>query len=556
MSYSSYDHDDLELASTMRIERRIYFESGKADLSEMVKLPLAELLSLRAESAAAEQEVFDRLKEQAAAWEEQAGKTLFLDKALEYARTLPVTHTANQWEAPDEYRHIRSNMVYQMDYSISENTRYDSTAKKSVPYSWTLRWGLYTNAPHGNQREKIAGQDRKVFANREELDRYLNGRIKAHDHYFTEISPAIPKEYADCFKVNGCLLPGYTIEGEEPAKAAALPTQEEAAQPQTAATPERREPVNEIFSIFLDNRAEAQTGGPHGYWLSLPTSAEQVQEALKEIHITADNQQDLFIGGFSAPEGKPLELPEDLIKAASVDELNFLAAQLQKLDVVELAELNAAMQSPAKMQTIGQLLDYAENTDCFVLINAKDNRSLGEYYLNDSGLFVVPDPWKPAIDTDLGCDLLCDQSAQIRGVLPPGVEQVVVQCVVHLVDPALDGMHQPAAADDGREGADVESAFAQRFEHEVFPPFELVADRRECGDLGGGVVDRQRKDGLRIFVDGDLRGGRARVNSQNDVAHGRGAYCRFGRGFQCVSGQPGRPVRWSTSWSGASRRAR
>ena len=401
MSYSSYDHDDLEPASTMRIERRIYFESGKADLSEMVKLPLAELLSLRAESAAAEQEVFDRLKAQAATWEEQAGRTLFLDKALEYARTLPVTHTANQWEAPDEYRHIRSNMVYQMDYSISENTRYDSAAKKSVPYSWTLRWGLYTNAPHGNRREKIAGQDRKVFASREELDKYLNGRIKAHDHYFTEISPAIPKEYAECFKVNGCLLPGYTIEGEEPAKAAELPTQEEAAQPQqTTATPERREPVNEVFSIFLDNRAEAQTGGPHGYWLSLPTSAEQVQEALKEIHITADNQQDLFIDGFSAPEGKPLELPEDLIKAASVDELNFLAAQLQKLDAVELAELNAVMQSPAKMQTIGQLLDYAENTDCFVLINAKDNRSLGEYYLNDSGLFVVPDPWKPAIDTD------------------------------------------------------------------------------------------------------------------------------------------------------------
>ena len=401
MSYSSYDHDDLEPASTMRIERRIYFESGKADLSEMVKLPLAELLSLRAESAAAEQEVFDRLKEQAAAWEEQAGRTLFLDKALEYARTLPVTHTANQWEAPDEYRHIRSNMVYQMDYSISENTRYDSAAQKSVPYSWTLRWGLYTNAPHGNPMEKIAGQERKVFSSREELDKYLNGRIKAHDHYFTEISPAIPKEYADCFKVNGCLLPGYTIEGEEPAKAAALPTQEEAAQPQqTTATPERREPVTEVFSIFLDNRAEAQTGGPHGYWLSLPTSAEQVQETLKEIHITADNQQDLFIGDFSAPEGKPLELPEDLIKTASVDELNFLAAQLQKLDAVELAELNAVMQSPAKMQTIGQLLDYAENTDCFVLINAKDNRSLGEYYLNDSGLFVVPDPWKPAIDTD------------------------------------------------------------------------------------------------------------------------------------------------------------
>ena len=193
MSYSSYDHDDLEPASTMRIERRIYFESGKADLSEMVKLPLAELLSLRAESAAAEQEVFDRLKEQAAAWEEQAGRTLFLDKALEYARTLPVTHTANQWEAPDEYRHIRSNMVYQMDYSISENTRYDSAAQKSVPYSWTLRWSLRTNAPGSYRQAKIAGQDRKVFSSREELDKYLNGRIKAHEHYFTEISRPSPR---------------------------------------------------------------------------------------------------------------------------------------------------------------------------------------------------------------------------------------------------------------------------------------------------------------------------------------------------------------------------
>ena len=401
MSYSSYDHDDLEPASTMRIERRIYFESGKADLSEMVKLPLAELLSLRAESAAAEQEVFDRLKTQATAWEEQAGKTLLLDKALEYARTLPVTHTANQWEQPDNYRHIRSNMVYQMYYSISENTRYDRAAQTSVPYSWTLSWSLRTNAPGTYRQARIAGQDRKVFASQEALDKYLNGRIKAHAHYFTEISPAIPKEYADYFKVNGCLLPGYTIEGEEPAKTEELPKQEETTQPpQTITTPERRKPVNEVFSIFLDNRAEAQTGGPHGYWLSLPTSAEQVQEALKEIHITADNQQDLFIGGFSAPDGQPLELPEELIQAASLDELNFLAVQIQKLDDVERSQLNAIMQSPEIFQTIGQVIDYAENTDCFTLIDAKDYRTLGDYYLNHSGLMVIPDAWKPAIDTE------------------------------------------------------------------------------------------------------------------------------------------------------------
>ena len=33
---------------------------------------------------------------------------------------------------------------------------------------------------------------------------------------FTEISPPIPTEYTDHFKINGVLLPGYTIQGEEP----------------------------------------------------------------------------------------------------------------------------------------------------------------------------------------------------------------------------------------------------------------------------------------------------------------------------------------------------
>ena len=158
--------------------------------------------------------------------------------------------------------------------------------------------------------------------------------------------------------------------------------------------------MNDVFSILIDNRAEAQSGGPHGYWLSLPATAEQVQAAMKEIHISADNPQDFFIDGISAPEGRALELPEDLVRAASVDELNFLAAQLQKLDAVELAGLNAAMHSPEKFQSIGQIIDYAENTDCFILIDAKDNRTLGDYYLNRSGLMVVPDEWKPAIDTE------------------------------------------------------------------------------------------------------------------------------------------------------------
>lgn len=84
MPYSSYDHDKLETAETMRIERRMYFEAKDREIAPYASLPIAQLLSMRSESAAAEQAIFDDLKERAAAWEEQAGRTLLLDKTDEY----------------------------------------------------------------------------------------------------------------------------------------------------------------------------------------------------------------------------------------------------------------------------------------------------------------------------------------------------------------------------------------------------------------------------------------------------------------------------------------
>lgn len=188
MPYSSYDHDKLEAAETMRIERRIYFEAKDREIAPYASLPIAQLLSMRSESAAAEQAIFDDLKERAAAWEEQAGRTLLLDKTLEYVRTPHVQHTANEWQTTEHNRHIRSNRVYQMNYYIYENTRYDKEAQKSIPYSWTLTWSVRTNSPSRTQA-KIAGQDRKVFTDKAAMEKYLNGRIKAYDRLFTEISP-------------------------------------------------------------------------------------------------------------------------------------------------------------------------------------------------------------------------------------------------------------------------------------------------------------------------------------------------------------------------------
>ena len=163
---------------------------------------------------------------------------------------------------------------------------------------------------------------------------------------------------------------------------------------------ERREPVSEVFSIMIDNRAEAQNDGPHGYWLDLPTTTEKLQEAMREIHISTDNPQDFFIAGFSYPEDRHLAIPYDMVLAADVDELNFLAARLDTLDAAALAELNAALQNPkGGFESIGQIIDYTDNVDYFVhLPDVQSPGQLGDYYLNRSGMVDMPEEWKAGID--------------------------------------------------------------------------------------------------------------------------------------------------------------
>ena len=393
MPYTSYDHDKLEAAETMRIERRIYFEAKDREIAPYASLPIAQLLSMRSESAAAEQAIFDSLKEQAAAWEEQAGKTLLLDKALEYVRTPHVQHTANEWRENEYNRHTRSNRVYQMNYYIYENTRYDKEAQKSIPYSWTLTWSVRTNSPSRTQA-KIAGQDRKVFTDKAAMEKYLNGRIKAYDRLFTEISPPIPQEYADYFKVNGMLMPDYTIEGEDPPQ-----QQQAAAIPENTGQEKEREHMSEQFSIMIGNRSRFEAGDPSGYWLDMPATKEQLHEAMRNVGITADNPQDFSIRGYSDDPEKHIALPYEMVCAADVDELNFLAARLEQLDPAEVGKLNAALQQKNGLANIGQVIDFTYNVDFYVHIpEVHTYRDLGDYYLNQSGMVQMPEEWKGGID--------------------------------------------------------------------------------------------------------------------------------------------------------------
>ena len=157
--------------------------------------------------------------------------------------------------------------------------------------------------------------------------------------------------------------------------------------------------MSELFSIQLQNR---QQQSRDGVWLDLPTTTtEQVQAALRQIGISSDNPQGLFISGYFAEEEKRFAIPYNMVLASNVDELNFLAARLETLSAGERAELNAALQAPqSELSSIGKITDFPENVEYYVYLpDVRGPAQLGDYYLNRSGMVNMPEEWKGGIDT-------------------------------------------------------------------------------------------------------------------------------------------------------------
>jgi hypothetical protein len=209
--------DNLKHGEEMEIARRVYRFEPKG-IAALIALPMEELQVRREKSAAAETAIFDKLCEDAGTWEAQASETLLIDMAIEYAKTRAVEHTMNEWRPGSHGGQEISNTVYKMWYCVNNDTEYNREIKKHVTIAWHLTWDVWTNGPSRdgfNNGHRIAGQFRKRFTDKAAMEKYLQGRIKAYSHLFTELSPPISKEFEQYFQVNGQLLPGYTVEGQE-----------------------------------------------------------------------------------------------------------------------------------------------------------------------------------------------------------------------------------------------------------------------------------------------------------------------------------------------------
>ena len=141
--------------------------------------------------------------------------------------------------------------------------------------------------------------------------------------------------------------------------------------------------MSEQFSILIDSRSRFETGAPGGAWLSMPATQEQLHAAMRSVGITADNPQDFFVGGFANTENCPFDVPLAVIQSGSMDELNYLGKLLEMQRDEDKAKFAAAVTLGEYAGNLKDLINLAQNLDCYWLYPTVQSEEDYGYYLID-----------------------------------------------------------------------------------------------------------------------------------------------------------------------------
>ena len=141
--------------------------------------------------------------------------------------------------------------------------------------------------------------------------------------------------------------------------------------------------MSEQFSILLGNHSRLEAGQTNGVWLSMPTTTEQLHEAMRNIGVTAEKPQDLFVGGFANTEQCPFDVPLSVIQSGSIDELNYLGKLLEMQRDEDKAKFAAAVTLGEYAGNLKDLINLAQNLDCYWIYPTVQSEEDYGYYLID-----------------------------------------------------------------------------------------------------------------------------------------------------------------------------
>lgn len=142
---------------------------------------------------------------------------------------------------------------------------------------------------------------------------------------------------------------------------------------------------NSVISAFITNAGKYAEGELIGQWVDFPTEKKVVQRTLKEIGVDGVNYEEYFMSDYNT---EVEELIDYLPEYCDIDELNYLAAEIGNLGNYELEIYEAALELGYNLQSVKDLINLTDNTDCYgYLKNVTDDNDLGYYWIEESGCY-------------------------------------------------------------------------------------------------------------------------------------------------------------------------
>lgn len=143
-----------------------------------------------------------------------------------------------------------------------------------------------------------------------------------------------------------------------------------------------------MFKIALTNLGKYNEGELIYTWLELPASDEEIEEAFNEIGIDGEVYEEYFISDFEF-NGK---VKFDIKEHSSISQLNKIAKSLQSLDEVELYAAQAYIELyGADIDHVTEAIEFAKSGNFHVLYDCKNTEDIGYYYINEAGIYDLPD---------------------------------------------------------------------------------------------------------------------------------------------------------------------
>ena len=134
------------------------------------------------------------------------------------------------------------------------------------------------------------------------------------------------------------------------------------------------------FSVLIYNK-ETQAE----QWLLLPAKPERFEKLLNDIGLSKDASPEQYaVSSYVISYG---DLADYIATGENVDELNYLAYLLKNLNSEEMKIFLSAMEDEADIHSIENLINLAQNTDCYTLVdNMYDWDDYGKYVMEENGI--------------------------------------------------------------------------------------------------------------------------------------------------------------------------